>query len=93
MAQQSLPITNFQTADGTAVANGQLTIRLNIDGNVNDTSINTRSVTVTLDTNGAPVGNPQFWPNNEISPTGTYYVINVYEKNGQLVGGPLSVTV
>ena len=93
MAKTTLPITNFQNADGTPVANGTLQIRLNINGSVSDTQIQSNSTTVALDASGNVVGAPTFWPNAAISPAGTYYVLSVYSIQGQLVGGPNVLTI
>lgn len=93
MAQQAFPITNYQLPDGSPVANGYLLIRLNIDGNVSDSSIDSNFIRVPLDSDGNISGSPVFWPNDEISPSGTYYVLKVYQANGKLVAGPMVVTI
>lgn len=93
MATNSLPITNFYTADGNPVVNGYITIRLNMDGTSTDEAVNSKFTRISLDANGALVGNPQFVTNASISPTGTYYIVNVYKANGQLIGGPLIMFV
>ena len=93
MPRASLPLTTFQNADGTPVANGTLQIRLNINGSVNDTQIQSNSTTVVLNVNGEVLFDPTFWPNAAISPAGTYYVLSVYSIQGQLVGGPNVLTI
>jgi len=93
MPKVSLPLTNFQNADGTPVANGTLQIRLNVNGSVNDTQIQTNFSTVSLDSSGNILGSPTFWPNVDINPTGTYYILSVYSQLGQLVGGPNILTI
>lgn len=93
MAKVSLPLTNFQNADGTPVALGTLQIRLNINGSVNDTQLQTNTSVINLDVNGNVLGSPTFWPNADILPTGTYYIFSVYSAAGQLVGGPNVLTI
>ncbi len=93
MARSPLPITNFQTPDGNPVINGYVLIRLNDDGSASSEQIQSNFTKLALDSSGNLVGSPLFWPNAEINPTGSYYIIQVYEANGQLVSGPSRVTV
>jgi hypothetical protein len=93
ISRTSLPLTNFQNADGTPVANGTLQIRLNVNGSVNDTQVQSNSYTVRLDASGDVLDSPTFWPNADILPAGTYYVLSVYSQQGQLVGGPNVLTI
>jgi hypothetical protein len=93
MAKTALPITTFQLLNGAPVANGSISIRLNTDGNVSDVLLNTNYATIALDSSGTLVGSPSFWPNSEISPAGTYYIVTVYTKPGDRVAGPLKVIV
>ena len=93
MAQQPLPINTFQLPNGAPVANGSITVRLNTDGMVSGDSINTKFAPIALDSNGVIAGSPVFWPNSEISPIGTYYIVIVYTAAGQEVAGSLLVVV
>ena len=68
--------------------NGYIKIRLNIDGSIDDGQLQSNYVNLPLDSSGVISGSPTFWPNSEISPSGTYYIENVYKSNGQLVAGP-----
>ena len=88
-----LAINQFVNPDGSPVANGYLRIRLNQDGSTNDTQIQSNFIRVPLDLNGFIVGDPQFWPNLNISPPGSYYILLVYNATGQLVSGPSVITV
>ncbi len=93
MARQPLTITTFQYPDGTVVSNGTIQIRLNTNGSVSNTQIQNEFTTISLDINGVITGSPTFWPNTNILPAGTYYVMSVYSSSGQLVAGPNKITV
>jgi hypothetical protein len=92
MSQQAFPITNFQYPDGAPVANGYVDIRLSVDGSVNSSQVERIFTRSTLNSSGNLVG-PVFWPNSSILPSGSYYIINVYNSQGQLVAGPNKVTI
>lgn len=93
MARSPLPITNFQTPDGNPVANGYILIRLNTDGVASSEQIHSNFAKITLDASGNLTGSPLFWPNASILPAGSYYIIQVFQSNGQLVSGPNRITV
>jgi hypothetical protein len=93
MARVALPLTNFQNPDGSAVANGYLRIRLNQDGTSGGEQIQTNFTKIPLDSSGNITGSPTFWPNASILPTGTYYILEVFNTNGQLIAGPNKLTV
>ena len=88
-----LPVNTFQNPDGTPVANGYLLIRLNQDGSVNDTQIQSNFTQISLDSSGSIVGSPTFWQNANINPPGTYYILSVFSATGQLVSSPNVVTL
>jgi hypothetical protein len=89
----SFPLTTYQYPDGNPVANGTLDVRLSQDGMANDTQVQRNFSRVALDSSGVITGSPTFWHNSDISPSGTYYVFNVYNKQGQLVAGPNKITI
>jgi hypothetical protein len=93
MARSPLPITNFQTPDGNPVVNGYVLIRLSDDGMASGDQIQSNFTKLLLDSSGNLIGTPLFWPNASITPAGSYYIIQVYEANGQLVSGPNKITV
>ncbi len=93
MPQIALVVHTFVNPDGTPVANGYIRIRLNQDGSVNNTQIQSSFTQIPLDSNGTIVGSPVFWTNASISPSGTYYVLQVYAASGQLISGPSRLTV
>ena len=85
MSQQLFPITNYQTANGSPVANGHLVINLSSDGVAGTDQVSSRAVTIPLDVNGNIIGSPLFWPNDQITPAGTQYVVQVFSADGQRV--------
>jgi hypothetical protein len=89
----SLVVNTFQNPDGSPVANGYILIRLCLDGSVDDDQINSNYTQINLNSSGVIIGSPTFWPNIDISPSGTYYIMFVYSSDGQIVSGPLKVTV
>lgn len=93
MPKTGLIVTNFQNPNGSPVANGYLIFRLNTEGSVNFTQISSQAIRIPLDSSGNIIGSPTFWPNNDLLPSGTYYVQSVYTANGQLISGPSKVTV
>src|SRR5271165_1694261 len=93
VAKTSLPITTYLDADGGPLANGSLLLRLSQDGSANDTQLCAMPITIPLDSGGTITGSPMFWPNAEITPLGTTYIISAYSAKGQLVSGPNSMTL
>jgi hypothetical protein len=93
MSQIALTVTTFVNPDGSPVANGYIRIRLSQDGSVNNTQIQSSFTKIALDSNGTIVGSPVFWPNDQISPSGTYYIIIVYAASGQEVARAAIVTL
>ena len=92
MAQIPFPITTYQLADGTPLANGYLLVRLSQEGSTADSQLSNRSVTVPLDGSGQIITN-SFYPNNTIFPSGTYYIISAFTATGQLVCKGLNKTL
>jgi len=93
MSQVALVVKTFVNPDGTPVNSGYIRVRLSQDGSVNNSQIQANFVTLALDSLGTIVGSPLFWTNGSISPSGTYYIQEVYSATGQLVSGPTKVTV
>lgn len=82
----------FQDATGAPLANGYLQMELSQDAQVNG---NTQvfagyTITINLDANGNVVSSPaqSVWPNDVLSPAGTFYNVSAYSAAGQLVWGP-----
>jgi hypothetical protein len=87
MARTQLNFGVFQDALGNPLALGYLLIRLNIDAVSNDGSQVSagRVVRVQLDANGLVDGVADFWPNDELTPSGTVYIVKAYTAQGQFV--------
>jgi len=82
----------FQNAIGALLANGYILFELSQDAQVNGTTQITAGFTVQvdLDSSGNVITSPaqQVWPNDVLSPGGTFYNVSVYSATGQLVWGP-----
>jgi hypothetical protein len=85
MALSPLNITNFYTADGLPVAGGEVYIRLNKDCMGPNGQVSTRTTVFQLDDDGAPVGSPVFWPNNQLLPNDSVYFISVKNADGERI--------
>lgn len=86
----------FQDAEGNLLANGYLIFELNQNETVNGATLicPLRRITVTLDVNGnVPASTYSLWPNDVITPNGSFYLVSGYTKQGQLVWGPLGQSV
>ena len=88
---------NFQSPDGTPLANGYLLFTLSQDGLVNGSSqiAAGREIKIVLDSTGNVVTSPAqyLWPNDVIIPANTFYTVSAYTSAGQLVWGPNSQQV
>jgi len=89
----AFPITNFQTPDGNALANGYLRIRLSNDGTSSGMQIERKFTRIPLDSSGNVTGTPTVYHNSDVLPAGTYYVYLAYTSKGQLVAGPIKLSV
>ena len=91
---EPLVVNTFQLPNGQPVASGYMLIRLNMDGNVSGSSLQLcgNTIRLPLDNNGILSSSYLFWPNNAISPSGTYYIYSIYTAQGELVLGPTKVT-
>lgn len=87
----------FQDAAGNVLADGYLLMQLSQDGSVNGADQVAAGIVlkIYLDANGNVSSNPAqyVWPNDAISPSGTFYTVSAYTANGQLVWGPNSQVV
>lgn len=92
MATGTFGLSNFQYPDGSPVANGTLAIRLSQDGVSSNTQIPSTFKTYPLNSSGNS-GTIILPTNGTISPSGTYYIYEVYSSAGLLVSGPNLLTV
>jgi hypothetical protein len=99
MALSPLTIANWYLTGGNTsveppVALGEVTLHLNKDCTSPTGPVSAKIKSVfALDVNGAPVGSPLFWPNSELVPNDSVYIMNVYAADGQPIGGPVPITV
>lgn len=82
----------FQDALGNVLAGGYLMFELSQDAQVNGTTQIAAGYTVriNLDSSGnvATSSTQSIWPNDVLSPNGTFYLVSAYSAIGQLVWGP-----
>lgn len=78
---------NFQDLEGNPLANGYLTFKLTADAQINGVGqIGAGAITtVPLDATGNATGQQGIWPNDQMVPTDTQYVITAYSAAGQPV--------
>ncbi|MGA7401143.1 MAG: hypothetical protein WBW38_14045 [Candidatus Sulfotelmatobacter sp.] len=78
---------NFQDFEGNVLANGYLTMQLSHDA---EESVGPGQVVagfprrVPLDANGNIAGTVLLWPNDQLNPANTYYIVNAYRHDGTL---------
>jgi len=94
MARQAFPYTTFTDPSGNVLSNGYILLELNEDVKSPSGSL-CQGMTLrgTLDANGALVSVPQVWPNSQLSPSDSYYILRGFTSDGELVLGPLKVIV
>lgn len=94
MARAALPITQFTTADGNALSNGFVLLRLNTDARTSSGQVCAgTTVRVNLDNNGVPLLSPTFPTNDTMKPDGTVYLLSAYTEAGAVVFEYLPVTI
>jgi hypothetical protein len=94
MAARQIVGGGFQAPNGAPLALGSFTMRLNTDAVVSSSQLAaSRVLNVPLDANGNVSGTVLIWPNDQLNPSTTVYVVKVYTANGQLCWGPHQQTV
>lgn len=82
----------FQDPAGNVLANGYLLMQLSQDAQVNGSTEIAAGIELKLplDANGnITTTPPQYvWPNDVLTPAGTFYTVSAYTAEGQLVWGP-----
>lgn len=93
MAIKTLTGGAFQDSGGNAIALGTISFQLSTPAVVSGTGQVVQDVPITygLDSSGnivlaAPT--PNLWGNDQLTPTGTFYTINIFNASGALVRGP-----
>lgn len=86
----SLPQTQFTDSEGNPIANGFLSIRINEDAQVPVLLLQLvagRAVQISLDEDGNITGSGVtfLYPNSELSPDDTVYLVSAFTADGQLV--------
>jgi hypothetical protein len=85
MALRQIVGGQFQDFAGNPLASGYITFRLSTDGSVSGTQVSAGILTkATLDSNGSISGVVYLWPNDQLTPTNTVYVIKAYTMHGGL---------
>jgi hypothetical protein len=89
----------FQDSVGNLLANGSLVFKLNQDATVTASPTTQLcadyEITVPLNEYGGIVTSPtySFWPNDQLTPSTTFYTVTAYSASGQLCWGPAYVKV
>lgn len=93
MAIKTLTGGAFQDSGGNAIALGSISFQLSTPAVVSGTGQVVQDVVITynLDASGNIVlstPTPSLWGNDQLTPTGTFYSVNIYNASGALVRGP-----
>jgi hypothetical protein len=82
----------FQDADGNLLANGYLTFELSADGVANTSTLVCSGliIQILLDMFGDVVTTTaqNLYPNDGLTPSGTFYIVTAYTATGERVWGP-----
>lgn len=96
MAANTITGGGFQDSAGNVIASGRLTLRLSAPATDPTSTIqicNDFECGYDLDANGNVVSGSAAWPNDQILPSGTYYMATVYSETGELAWGPNAVYI
>ena len=75
----------FQSLAGNPLVAGYITFHLNIDASTGSQQVLAGIITkATLDSNGSISGTVYLWPNDQLTPTNTVYIVKVYTNAGEL---------
>jgi hypothetical protein len=79
----------FTDPSNAVLANGSIIFQLSAGANViGGGQIVPAAIPITLTASGLIPGSTTLWANDQLQPTGTYYIVRVYNSNGLLVRGP-----
>lgn len=99
MATNQLSGGGLQDSAGNIIANGRMVFRLSAPATDSTGTIqicNDYEFEAPLDQNGNITGGDLStfaWPNDQIIPDGTYYMVKVYAEDGELAWGPNAVFI
>jgi hypothetical protein len=87
----------FQDFEGNRLAYGYITLQLSHDeqesvdpGQV----VGGVPITIPLDLNGNVSGSPAIWPNDQLAPANSFYIVNAFRKDGTLAWlSPQQITI
>jgi hypothetical protein len=92
MAIRQITGGNFQDAMGNPLNAGYVTFRLSTDGSASGTQVSAGIVTkAVLDSSGNISGNVYLWPNDQLVPATTVYIVKVFTASGELCWGSENV--
>lgn len=85
MALRQIIGGGFQDLSGNPIGLGYMTLRLSSDAVVSGIQISSGIITrASLDASGNISGTVLFWPNDQMVPSNTVYIVKVYNANGEL---------
>lgn len=96
MALNQLTGGAFQDAFGNPLASGYLLLTLSHDeqGASSSQVVGGLTVRVPLDNTGNVVPNISVWANDTLTPSGSFYLVQIFKADGKLVSSPgLQLTV
>jgi hypothetical protein len=86
----------FSNPDGSPLNGGKILFQLSTNAMVtggDEQIAQGHIIAYTLDSNGSVPGpdtSHVLWGNDQLTPTNTYYIVRLYNANGQLVAGPMN---
>ena len=98
MAIKAIQATQgFQDAQGNALANGTLILRLNQPASATSAGggqVDVTDIVLALDSSGKITGQPvNLWANDQLTPSTTFYTARVFSSTGLLIFGPVNWTI
>ena len=96
MAATQLTGGGFQDSAGNPIANGRLFLRLSapaMDSTGTIQICNDYECSYALDDTGNLVTGAEAWPNDQLTPSTTYYMARVESSAGELAWGPNAVYI
>ena len=94
MALSPISQTLFSLPNGAPVASGRVIMHLNKDCMSPAGQVGQKiKIIVQLDENGVPIDGPLFWPNNELTPSDSVYIMTVENDAWLPICGPIPVYV